>query len=107
MHEKKPHSHDPKDIIAGFDNLWFSSDGKLVYFKTAAWATSPAVRVVDTTNRRERFVIDGVLKKVERTRQGDVLLVQRRKYDSEGGYYQDFLASPQGKVLRTVGEKER
>jgi hypothetical protein len=99
----------PEDIIAGFDNLQFSSDGKLVYFNTPAWATSPAVHVhvVDTTNRRERYVIDGVLKKVERTPHGDVLLVGRKKYDSEGGYYQDFLVSPEGKVLRAVGDKER
>jgi hypothetical protein len=97
----------PKDMIAGFDNLQFSSDGKLVYFNTPAWATSPAVRVVDTTNRRERYVIDGVLKKVERTPHGEVLLVGRKKYDSEGDYYQDFLVFPEGKVLRTVGEKER
>jgi hypothetical protein len=86
-----------EDVIAGFDNLWFSSDGKLVYLNTPAWATSPAVRVVDTTNRRERFVIDGVLKTVERTQHGDALLVGRRKYDSEGGYYQDFLVSPEGR----------
>src|SRR5262249_44093781 len=72
-----------EDVIAGFDNLHFSSDGKLVYFNTQAWATSPAVHVVDTTNRRKRYVIDGVLKKVERSRHGDVLLVGRRKYDSE------------------------
>jgi hypothetical protein len=63
--------------------------------------------VVDTTNRRERYVIDDVLKKIVPTKHGDVLVVGRRQHDSEGAYYQDFLVSPEGKVLRAVGEKER
>src|SRR5688572_7608645 len=44
-----------ENLIAGFEDVQFSSDGRLVYFVTPAWATSGAVHVVDTTNRKERF----------------------------------------------------
>ena len=41
------------DVIATFSDIQFSSDGRLVYFVTPAWATSSAVHVVDslTTKR--------------------------------------------------------
>jgi hypothetical protein len=42
-------SDEPALVIAGFWNLQFSTDGKLVYFSTPAWTTSPAIHVVDTT----------------------------------------------------------
>ena len=46
----------PESVIAGFENLQFSTNGKLLYFVTQAWATSGAVHVVDTTNRKERYL---------------------------------------------------
>jgi hypothetical protein len=36
-------------VVAQFNELRFSPDGRLVYFETPAWATSGALHVVDTT----------------------------------------------------------
>src|SRR3954470_3772875 len=46
-------SEKPESVIGAFENLQFSTTGKLLYFVTPAWATSGAVHVVDTTNRKE------------------------------------------------------
>jgi hypothetical protein len=59
-----------KDVVAAFGNLQFSSDGKLVYFNTPAFATTGAVHVVDTTTCREHFR--------DRWRAGERLEVGRR-----------------------------
>ncbi len=95
------------EVIAGFANLQFSSDGKLVYFNTPAWATSPAVHVVDTTTRREHFLIDGWIQRIAYTDQGDRLIVSRRQYDSEGVYHDDFVVTPEGEIVGHLGIKER
>ena len=71
-------THDDNDmryVVAAFEDLRFSSDGRLVYFTTPAWATSGAVHVVDTTNRSERFVCDGAIIKVIPSARGDRLVV--------------------------------
>ena len=52
-------SEKPESVIAAFENLQFSTDGKLLYFGSPAWATSGAVHVVDTTNRKERYLFAG------------------------------------------------
>src|SRR3954466_5977835 len=49
----------PESIIGGFNNLQFSTNGKLLYFVSPAWATSGAVHVIDTTNRKERYLFPG------------------------------------------------
>jgi hypothetical protein len=96
-----------EEVIAGFANLQFSSDGKLVYFNTPAWATSPAVHVVDTTTCREHFLIDGWIQRIAYTDQGDRLIVSRRQYDSEGVYHDDFVVTPEGEIVGHMGIKER
>jgi predicted secreted protein len=96
-----------REVVAAFKDLRFSSDGRLVYFTTPAWATSGAVHVVNTTNRTERFVCDGAIIKVISTAQGDRLVVKKHKYDTTGAYWQDFLVTPEGNELRPIGKKER
>jgi hypothetical protein len=104
----RTHSDDDmREVVAAFKDLRFSSDGRLVYFTTPAWATSGAVHVVNTTNRTERFVCDGAIIKVIPTAQGDRLVVGKHKYDTKGGYWQDFLVTPEGNELRPIGKKER
>lgn len=98
---------DMSQVVAAFKDLRFSSDGRLVYFTTPAWATSGAVHVVNTTNREEHFVCDGAIIKVISTAQGDRLVVGKRKYDANGGYWQNFLVTPEGSELRPIGKKER
>ena len=96
----------PESVIAGFENVQFSTNGKLLYFVTSAWATSGAVHVIDTTNRKERYLFPGSdLKVVPSGEYKDCLLVQQHKYFVGGGSYDWFwLLRPDGKEVGPVGE---
>ena len=96
----------PESVIAGFENLQFSTNGKLLYFVTSAWATSGAVHVVDTTNRKERYLFPGSdLKIVASGEYKDCLLVQQHRYFIGGGSYDWYwLLRPDGKEVGPVGE---
>jgi dipeptidyl aminopeptidase/acylaminoacyl peptidase len=100
-------SSEMDQIIAGFWNLQFSTDGKLVYFTTSAWATSPAIHVVDTTTCKERFVIDGWLDRIASTDGGDRLILSRRDYDDIGVFHDIFMVTPAGKLVGPLWLKER
>ncbi len=99
-------SEKPESVIAAFENLQFSTNGKLVYFVTPAWATSGAVHVVDTTNRKERYLFPGNgLKAVASGEYKDCLLVQQHRYFIGGGSYDWYwLLRPDGKEVGPVGE---
>lgn len=95
-----------ESLIGGFDSLQFSPDGKLLYFVTPAWATSGAVHVVDTTNRKERYLFPGNnLKVVAAGEYKGCLLVQQHRYFIGGGSYDWFwLLRSDGKEVGPVGE---
>ena len=95
-----------ESLIGGFETLQFSPDGKLLYFVTPAWATSGAVHVVDTTNRKERYLFAGNnLKVVASGEYKGCLLVQQHRYFVGGGSYDWFwLLRPDGKEVGPVGE---
>jgi hypothetical protein len=95
-----------ESVIGAFENLQFSTNGKLLYFVTPAWATSGAVHVVDTTNRKERYVFPGNdLKIVPKGEYKDCLIVQQHRYFIGGGAYDWFwLLKPDGKEIGPVGE---
>ena len=97
---------DKDHVIAAFENLQFSSNGKLVYFVTPEWATSGAVHVVDTTNGKEHFVFPGNgLKIVTSGEYKDCLLTQQHRYFVGGGSYDWYwLLRPDGKEVGPVGE---
>jgi hypothetical protein len=99
-------SEKPESVIAAFETLQFSTNGKLLYFVTPAWATSGAVHVVDTTNRKERYVFAGNnLKLVPSGEYKDCLLVQQHRYFIGGGSYDWFwLLRPDGMEIGPVGE---
>ena len=99
-------SEKPESVIAAFENLQFSTNGKLLYFVTPAWATSGAVHVVDTTNRKERYLFPGNdLKVVSSGEYKDCLLVQQHRYFIGGGSYDWFwLLRTDGKEIGPVGE---
>jgi hypothetical protein len=99
-------SEKPESVIAAFENLQFSTNGKLLYFVTPAWATSGAVHVVDTTNRRQRYLFPGNgLKAVASGEYKDCLLVQQHRYFIGGGSYDWYwLLGPDGKEIGPVGE---
>ncbi len=95
-----------ENLIAGFEDVQFSSDGRLVYFVTPAWATSGAVHVVDTTNRKEHFVVAGYGLRVLHS--GDyrdhLLLAQHRYFLCGGSYDWFYLFTAEGKEVGVVGE---
>jgi hypothetical protein len=99
-------SEKPESVIAAFENLQFSANGKLVYFVSPAWATSGAVHVVETTNRKERYLFPGNdLKAVPSGEYKDCLLVQQHRYFIGGGSYDWYwLLRPDGKEVGPVGE---
>jgi WD40-like Beta Propeller Repeat len=96
----------PEAIIAAFENLQFSTNGKLLYFVTPAWAVSGAVHVVDTTTRKERYLFPGNDLKIATSGEyKDCLLVQQHRYFIGGGSYDWFwLLRPDGKEIGPVGE---
>jgi hypothetical protein len=96
----------PEGIIAAFESLQFSTNGKLVYFVTPAWAVSGAVHVVDTTNRKERYLFPGSDVKVAPSGEyKDCLLVLQHRYFLGGGSYDWYwLLRPDGKEVGPVGE---
>ena len=99
-------SEKPEGIIAAFESLQFSTNGKLVYFTTPAWAVSGAIHVVDTTNRKERYLLPGSdVKVVPSGEYKDCLLVLQHRYFLGGGSYDWYwLFRPDGKEVGPVGE---
>ena len=99
-------SQQTESVIAAFETLQFSTNGKLLYFVTPAWATSGAVHVVDTTNRKERYLFPGNnVKAVPSGEYKDCLLVQQHRYFIGGGSYDWFwLLRPDGKEVGPAGE---
>jgi dipeptidyl aminopeptidase/acylaminoacyl peptidase len=99
-------SEKPESVIGAFENLQFSTNGRLLYFVTPAWATSGAVHVVDTTSGKERYLFPGNdLKIVTAGEYKDYLLVQQHRYFIGGGSYDWFwLLRTDGKEIGPVGE---
>jgi len=95
-----------EDVLAGFSNPQFSTDGKLVYFLSEAWTTSGALHVVDTTNGKEHFVCPAAeFEVVPSGEYRDNLLVQQHRYFIGGGSYDWFwLLKPDGREIGPVGE---
>lgn len=102
----------PKDsdkmetVLAGFSKPQFSTNGRLVYFLSEAWATSGALHVVDSTNGKEHFVCPALdFEVVPSGEYRDCLLVAQRRHFIGGGTYDWFwLLRPNGKEVGPVGE---
>ena len=99
-------SEEIESLIAAFDSLQFSSDGRYVFFTTPAWATSYAIHVVDTTNGKEHLVCPGAdLEVLPSGEYRDCLLVRQHRYFLGGGTYDWFwLLRPDGKEVGPVGD---
>ena len=97
----------PENIIAAFDDLQVSADGRLLYFVSPAWTTSGAVHVVDTTKGKERFVLPGNdLEVIHSGEYRDHLLVNQHRYYLGGGSYDWYwLFRPDGREVGPVGEE--
>lgn len=102
-----PHeAKDAKGVVATFDEMQFSSDGRYVFFVTPAFAVSGAVHVVDTTNRKEHYLISGGgLEVLHSGKYRDCLLVGQHRYFVGGGSYDwIWIFRPDGKEIGPVGE---
>jgi hypothetical protein len=99
---------DMRYVVAEFDDLKFSANGRLVYFNTPAWATSPAVHVVDTTTGKEHFVCPGYLVQVLHSAKGDHLVVSQKRYHPApgGAYWRKYLLTTDGIEIRPLGDIE-
>jgi dipeptidyl aminopeptidase/acylaminoacyl peptidase len=99
-------AEDMKNVIASFQDVRFSSDGRHVFFVTPAYATSGAVHAVDTTNRKQHFVMAGSgLELVPSGEYKDCLLVEQHRYFIGGGSFDwIWLFRPDGKEIGPVGE---
>ena len=95
-----------QNVIANFDSVQFSTDGRYVFFVTPAYATSGAVHVVDTTNGKERFLMGGGgVEVIQSGEYHDCLLVgQHRHFIGGGSYDWLWLFRPDGKEIGPVGE---
>jgi hypothetical protein len=105
---------DMRTTIVGFENLHFSSDGRLVYFDSFVWSRNGAVHVVDTTNCKEHFICDGFLEDVQQSESRDLLVVSKGEYipprpqwfNAIPDYYQTFLISLDGREIKPIGERQ-
>ena len=95
-----------ENVLAGFSKPQFSTNGRLVYFLSEAWATSGALHVVDSTNTKEHFVCLALeFEVVPSGEYRDCLLVAQHRYFIGGGSYNWFwLLRPDGKEVGPVGE---
>jgi len=87
-------------VVAQFNDLRFSPNGRLVYFETPAWATSVALHVVDTTTCREHFICAGGIDSFR----GNNLVTEESVYNDHGHQIQKFLRSPEGRMLGTLSQ---
>lgn len=56
-------TQDGSDTLAGFDGFVFSRDGRSLYFTSIGWVTSGAAHVVELASGRERFLVDGSIRR--------------------------------------------
>jgi len=96
----------PKSNLADFNNLHLSPDGKTLYFHTWNWATSPAVRALDLTTGKGRFVTAGsIVCVIEKGHyKNDLIIGQSFLYIQGGRYVIANLFDPQGKLIGIVGD---
>ncbi|MDD5059457.1 MAG: hypothetical protein PHQ60_16490 [Sideroxydans sp.] len=97
---------DIKKTLTQFNTPVFSADGQLLYFLSAAWATSNALHVLDLATGKEHFVTDAndVLV-IGKGRYANHLVVMKHKYfKREGSYDYYWLITPEGKEIRKAGE---
>lgn len=100
---------DVEKNLSQFNSLAFSTDGKLLYFLSAAWATSNALHVLDLKTGKEHFVTDAddVLV-VGKGRYAGHLVVQKHKYFEQGGSYDCYwLVTAEGKEIKLVGDTKK
>jgi dipeptidyl aminopeptidase/acylaminoacyl peptidase len=99
-------SDDPKKFLGALQAPQFSPDGKMVFFMSAAWATSGSIHKVDVATGKEQFVAPG--NSLEVITRGDYkgrLIAEQHKYFLGGGSYDWlWLLEPDGREVGPIGE---
>ncbi|MBX7246261.1 MAG: hypothetical protein K1X53_12265 [Candidatus Sumerlaeaceae bacterium] len=98
--------HDkPEEILAGFGNLRFSLDGKTLYFTSAAWTTSSALKALDLATGKVRHVgpSNGFEILAKGKHKGQFVNFEHT-YGPDGAEDKCWLMSPGGRNIRSVGE---
>ena len=78
---------DPKDSICEFRRKQFSSDGRYLFSLTPAWATSGALHVYDTRDKKLSFVMpanDMIVLSACKSADSRDLVVQRHRFRGGG-----------------------
>jgi hypothetical protein len=82
---------DPKESLCEFRRKQFSSDGRMLYVLTPAWATSGALHAYDTRDKKLGFVMPAndviVLSACKSQEYRDNLVVQQHRYFVVAGSY--------------------
>jgi hypothetical protein len=82
---------DPKESLCEFRRKQFSSDGRILYVLTPAWATSGALHAYDTRDKKLGFVMPAndviVLSACKSQEYRDNLVVQQHRYFVVAGSY--------------------
>ena len=99
-------SSEPEDALSGLNTPTFAPDGKLIYFMSAAWATSGAIHVLDVRTGKTRFLSPGnALKMVPSGEYAGHLILSKHKYFAGGGSYDFYwLVSPTGEEVTPIGD---
>jgi hypothetical protein len=103
--EPKPRDA-PENNLSEFNSLVFSTDGNMLYFLSAAWATSNALHVLNLSTGKEHFITDAddVLV-MGKGKFATHLIVMKHKYFKQGGSFNYYwLMTPKGKEIKMVGK---
>jgi len=104
---------DMKKMLGGLFRPHFSPDGRVIYFNSAAWATSGSVQRFSLDSRQVKFVIDGDCEGVIPGGKlaGKLLVVRSlikhdKKGESMGRDVYLWLVAADGKPVREIGQAE-
>jgi dipeptidyl aminopeptidase/acylaminoacyl peptidase len=96
----------PEKTLTRFNSWIFSTDGKHLYFLSAAWAVSDALHVLNMVSGQEHYLTEAndVLV-IGKGKYANHLVVMKHKYFKGGGSYDHYwLITQAGVELKVIGE---
>lgn len=101
-------AEDMRDIVCGFLNKQFDTDGGRLYYEAPAWTTSNAIRFVDLKSGADIFFAPGnslwVVTCAASPYRDHVVAAQHRYFVQGGSYDWFWLFDPAGKEVGPFGE---
>ncbi len=94
------------NLLADFQVPQFSSDGRSIYFLSAAYATSGAIHRIQVKSGREHFVCPGNSLEVITSGEykGNLIVQQHRYFLGAGSYDWYWLLRADGREVGPIGE---